>query len=325
MIFCINSVVCTVLCLLPQVLVRCPALRHMTDQQVRNTVRNLHQQFPDIPKPAFKVTVYKHPWVLEAELPSAHTASPSPVRSSSHNSSSNTSTAPDQQSSPKQQKQQVVVTPWKRELALMLLEMQSPSSTDSSSISHNTSLPRASGTAALAAVRMYLAAAEARHLLSRGFSWAKALSSPKPKPSAVTSSTTPTATASDSTTAAKPTAAGGPIRPSQPSPVAVAFLAAASTSTDRLAGADAPLDRNRQMLQQLLYVCPKLTVLPPDLLAARWQLLQSILLGQADSAAAVVMTNPYLMVSGYGYVDKPQQGGGGSLSDWDYGQLAGLV
>lgn len=291
----------------------------MTDQQVRHTVRGLHQRFPDIPKQAFKTTVYKHPWVLNAQLPTPQTAAAAAaVKDAS-------SPVPEQQ-----------LTPWTQEVALMLLEMQTPSGGDSpeadvcKSDSNSTSMPRASMAGALAGVRLYVAAAEAQQLLNRGMAWAKGITTSRSKASTAVDRATVGAKA-----AATPSAAAGPIKPTPPSPVAEAVdsMEYLTPTLQHPYTQHQQVNRSRelqQQLQQLLYQCPKLTVLPPAVLASRWQLLLSVLLGQVDSAAAVARTNPYLMVTGYGFADKPQGGGsggcgGGGLSDWDYSQLAGLV
>lgn len=319
------------------VLVRCPPLRHMSDQQVRHVVRSLHERFPDIPKSAFKATVYKHPWVLNAQLP----------RGSPHATAAPTAAADSAGLSPDQQQQQkVAVTPWKQELAMLLLEMQCPDNTQTPDSppaaigTNDSSMVRASPAAALAAVRLYLAAAEARQLVQRGLTWFQAVGSPGSRAKAPAAGSS--AAAAKAAVPASHSAADGPIKPTPPSSAGSSATDAAVTASpgDLLAAAlqrtqiqqqfhvqgFRSLPDHTQQLQKVLYMCPSLTVLPPELLTSRWQLLLSVLLGQAESAAAVVVTNPYLMIAGYGYSDKGQQGGsGGGLSDWDYGQLAGLV
>lgn len=61
------------------------------------------------------------------------------------------------------------------------------------------------------------------------------------------------------------------------------------------------------LLQQLLAACPHLTVLPPELLLARYQRLESVVEGSADAAKRLVVANPFLMVS---YADQPTAGFG---------------
>jgi hypothetical protein len=58
-------------------------------------------------------------------------------------------------------------------------------------------------------------------------------------------------------------------------------------------------------LQQLLAACPLLTLLPRDVLLSRWQLLLSGLLGSHQTAAALLMSSPYIVVS---YADLQDSG-----------------
>jgi hypothetical protein len=51
------------------------------------------------------------------------------------------------------------------------------------------------------------------------------------------------------------------------------------------------------LLQQLLVSCPHLTVLPPELLLARYERLQSVVPLGAEASAQLVAANPFLMVT----------------------------
>jgi hypothetical protein len=51
------------------------------------------------------------------------------------------------------------------------------------------------------------------------------------------------------------------------------------------------------LLQQLLASCPHLTVLPPELLLARYERLQSVVPLGVEASAQLVAANPFLMVT----------------------------
>jgi hypothetical protein len=265
-------------------MVRCPELRHADEQQLRSTLRHLNAmvQHLDLDKPTLLSQVYRKPWMMRAAAARANRARAAaaakaqagrPKQSSSaacsrQGAGSNNSDAEFSDSEEGSSNGGGrYMAPWHHEALLLMLELStSNSQQNSSSISSRSASPAP----AMAAVRSYLTVAETTQQLSNGW---KAVASVLPG-------------------SAKMQAAAAAVSSTSARQVDTSTSSSSSSSS-------------YDTLQQLLAAVPLLTLLPRDVLLSRWQLLLSGLLGSHQTAAALLMSSPYIVVS---YADLQDSG-----------------
>jgi hypothetical protein len=264
-------------------MVRCPELRHADEQQLRSTLRHLSAmvQHLDLDKPTLLAQVYRKPWMIKAAAARANRARAAaaakaqagrPKQSSSaacsrQGAGSNNSDAEFSDSEEGSSNGGGrYMAPWHHEALLLMLELSTSNSRqNSSSISSKSVSPAP----AMAAVRSYLTVAETTQQLSNGW---KAVAS---------------------------------VLPGSAKMQAAAVAAVSSTSARQQDTSSSSSSGSYDTLQQLLAAVPLLTLLPREVLLSRWQLLLSGLLGSHQTAAALLMTSPYIVVS---YADLQDSG-----------------
>ncbi|KAF6258278.1 hypothetical protein COO60DRAFT_1139818 [Scenedesmus sp. NREL 46B-D3] len=255
------------------VMVRCPELRHADEQQLRSTLRHLSAmvQHLDLDKPTLLAAVYRKPWMVRAAAARAHRAraaaaakaqggrskqssSAACSRQGGGGSSSDADFSDGEEGSSSSGGR--YMAPWHHEALLLMLELSTSNTRPTPSGSRGVS-----PAPAIAAVRGYLAAAEAMLRLSSGWK----------------------AVASVLLGSARMQAA--------------AAAAASVTSARQDDASSNSSSSSYDALQQLLAACPLLALLPRDVLLSRWRLLLSGLLGSHQAAAALLKSSPYIVVS----------------------------
>jgi hypothetical protein len=306
--------------------VRAPQLRHASEASLRTSLRQLHRlvSHTDIERPAVLSAVYKFPWIVEGELPQQqqqHSATSAPA-----------------QPAPAAQGAAGGVAPatWSQELAAVIVELQQADYAEwvAAGAQGSRGLRMSPGFAS-AAVRTYLAVGEVKQALCAAGSAVanrllEALPGPNYPPAAAdaytckqhpssdgyTSQQHPSASSSnagarvDAGPASSQATASGVPSAQQHAPIAAARQQAAtfSTSVPAASGVAEVLQQLQEqqqqhlLLQQLLAACPHLTVLPPELLLARYHRLESVVEGSAESAQRLVAANRFLLMS---YADQP--------------------
>lgn len=306
-----NTLPCAVLVPV-QLLVRAPQLRHASEASLRTSLRQLHRlvSHTDIERPAVLTAVYKFPWIVEAMEASTQ---PAPAAAAAdlpqHQHSAAPAAAPAAAAAHRAGAQAPAT--WSQELAAVILELQQADYAEFVAAGAQGSRGlRMSPAFASGAVRTYLAFGEAKQAVCAATSAAanrllQALPGPNYPPAAVDAYTCKQHASSsdagphgmDADPAASPTAA---VPSPQHAPVAAAEEVTHSTFDAAASGVAEVMHQLQQqhlLLQQLLAACPHLTVLPPELLLARYHRLESVVEGSAESAQRLVAANPFLLVS----------------------------
>lgn len=310
---------------------RAPQLRHATEASLRNTLKQLHRlvSHADIDRAAVLTAVYKYPWMVEAmsDLPPAAAgaagAGPAQRSAAAGGTPAGFSTTAAVHGAA------VAPATWAQELAAVILELQQADYAEyAASGCQGSRGIRMSPAFAAAAVRTYLAVGEAKKSLCRAASSVgdrilAALPGPNYPSTAgdayscttvvPSKERTSTTTSSSNSTHARAGASPAPTNLSlhcAPEAPQGAEYACSSDPLDPSGVAEVmhQLQQQQQqhlLLEQLLAACPHLTVLPPELLLARYQRLESVVEGSADAAQRLVVANPFLMVS---YADQPTPG-----------------
>lgn len=260
-------------------MVRCPELRHADEQQLRLTLRHLTQmvQHLDLNKPTLLAQVYRKPWMIKAAAQRAHRARAAAAAKAQASRSKQgsgaacsrqggSSNSSDADFSDSEEGSSSSGRGYMPPWHHEALLLMLELSTKNSSGSSS----RVSPAPAMAAVRGYLTVAETAQQLSNGW---KAVASVLP--------------GSAKMQAAAAAVSGSAVRQDAP------YNSSSSNGS------------SYDTLQQLLAACPLLTLLPRDVLLSRWQLLLSGLLGSHQTAAALLMSSPYIVVS---YADLQDSG-----------------
>jgi hypothetical protein len=276
-----------------QVLVRAPQLRHASEHSLRGNLRQLHRlvaQQPDVDRAAVLTAVYKHPWMV-----SAMAASPPPTAAGAAHDNGSSDCGPRGCST------------WKQELAAVILERQVSIAAEAAAeaaagqpqarrgTTTTTSSWTLSQAFAAAAVRAFVAVAEVAQAVSRALPFApRAAAAPaatqhdqQPQPG---NTTAPASSASTST------GLQWEQQQQQQQTRAMSTSANSFGSLDVLAQLQAQHEQHR-LLQQILAACPHLSVLPPDVLLARWQRLEWVLQGGGDAAGRLLRTNTWMLLN----------------------------
>lgn len=287
-------------------LIRSPQLRHASEANLRNSLRQLHRlvSHTEIDRAAVLTAVYKYPWIVDAMASTAvppPAAADRPVQTVAQDCSStgapaaSFSTHAAGQGAP-------AVSPatWWQELAAVVLELQQADlaehqSSDSSSSSRGLTM---SPTFAAAAVRTYIAVNEVKQRVVGAACSVASLLGPASQPHAaaeVAADTSTSSTGSCSRTAPAPAASHSSFNPSSPGnhPAADEHP---PTAVSELMQRLQQQQQQHLLLEQLLAACPHLVVLPPELLLARWNRLLSVVAGCGEAASKLVMHSPYLLV-----------------------------
>lgn len=287
-----------------QLLIRSPQLRHASEANLRNSLRQLHRlvSHTEVDRAAVLTAVYKYPWIVDAMASTAvppPAAADRPTQTAAQDCSSTGAGAASFSTHAAGQGTPVSPATWAQELAAVVLELQQADLAEHQSSGSSSRGLTMSPTFAAAAVRTYIAVNEVKQRVMGAASSFASLLGPASQPHAAAESATDTATTSTGSCscAAHTTAAASHVSFS-PSPPA-----------DHPAADDHPptavvelmqrLQQQQQqhlLLEQLLAACPHLVVLPPELLLARWNRLLSVVAGCGDAASKLVMHSPYLLV-----------------------------
>jgi hypothetical protein len=204
---------------------------------------------------------------------------------------------------------------WAQELAAVILELQQADYLEHVQSGKASRGIRMSPGFAAAALRTYLAVAEVQQQVSNatsGFANRLLGITPEhsilPTPAAAdahddddddcpASSTVLASSSSSSSSAQCSAVPAAPRKMSQPEAASASQLYPGSATGEVLAALQQQHQRQHLLMQQLLVACPHLTVLPPELLLARYERLTSVVSGCAEAASDLVVANPFLLVT----------------------------
>jgi hypothetical protein len=205
---------------------------------------------------------------------------------------------------------------WAQELAAVILELQQADYVEHVESGKASRGIRMSPGFAAAAVRTYLAVGEVQQRVSNATSgFANLLLGITPEHSVLPAppgaadesdddrpaSSSVTASSSSSSSSRQDQcskAATAPQQLSQPEAVcAPPSQHYSASATGEVLEALQQHQQQHLLMQQLLVACPHLTVLPPELLLARYERLTSVVSGCAEAASELVVANPFLLVT----------------------------
>lgn len=300
-----------------QLLVRAPQLRDATEPSLRNSLRQLQRlvSHTDIDRAAVLTAIYKYPWIVEAMSSTAQNSPQQPSLAAPFAQRPAAAAAAGKVGANFSTTAAEAVAPatWSLELAAVILELQQADYAEYVANGSSGSRGiRMSPAFAAAAVRTYLTFGEAKQCVATAASNVgdrilAALPGPNYKSEAAGTDTYTAhihpASCSNANSIwedavpARPTPS--PLLPPRGSQMSYPLPPSGVTEVMQ------ELQQQQQqhlLLQQLLAACPHLTVLPPELLLARYHRLESVVDGHAESARRLVVANPFLLMS---HADQP--------------------
>lgn len=311
-------------CCALQLLVRAPQLRHMPESVLWASLKQLHRlvSHTEIDRAAVLTSVYKYPWMLEAMSDADTPAGAAAAAAQRSRQQPSSTSAAQAAASFSTTTHGTAVEPasWAQELAAVILELQQADYVEHVESGKASRGIRMSPGFAAAAVRTYLAVGEVQQRVSNATSsFANRLlgitpehsilpaqpgaadehDDDGPASSSVTASSTTTSSSSTSTRQdQRSMATSAPHKLSQPGTAcAPPAQHDPASATGQVLAALQQHQQQHLLMQQLLVACPHLTVLPPELLLARYERLTSVVSGCAEAASELVVANPFLLVT----------------------------